>query len=776
MAVVSILLILPIWALATPTFEPVYKPALKTARASSPIQIDGLLTEPGWATAAQAANFVERYPGDMTLPQVPTQVYVTYDSTNFYVAFVCHDDPAQIRATMCQRDQFESDDAVCLLLDTYGAASWAYEFFVNPYGVQKDRLWSSVAGEDAGFDLNWQSAAQITDSGYQVEMAIPFANIRFPERDTHTWKIDFWRNRPRESFTQYSWAAYDRSEACWPCQWGTVDGIAIPRQVKEIEILPAFVASQSGSIPNRRDPTSHIDNKDLMGEASVGLKYSFTPDIILDGSINPDFSQIEGDAAQIDVNSTIALLYPERRPFFQEGRDIFRTLFNSFYSRSVNAPEYAAKLSARKEKTLIGFLSARDEISPYVIPLEEGDITFNGGKSTVNVLRGLYTIGNGNQVGFMAADRRFDGGGSGTIVALDGDIRLSKSYGIDGQYVLANTREPKNHSRNSFFEGSVPAGWEDSVAYYLSGMTFDGGKKTVMFDGESFWGTGLITRLKGDTRHWNFVLDYDQVSPSYRTEVGFDPYMNYRNASISSSYNIYPTSSLFEQITPRIYHLRRWNFDGERKLNMFNGGIYTQLKLAQIGLGIFANVREEVFAGRMYDGLWSVEISTDARLSKLLGYYMGANFGRQIAYNQELRGNEASAYFGASVKPIDRLNLEPTINFIQSRSLDDETELFRQLIARARVTIQATRQLSIRIVGQYNSFNFSFEDVDGWYMQKSRRWDLDPLITYRIGSFSVFYVGSTSDFRKINNMLDGQNRWRMTDRQFFMKLQYQFQA
>jgi hypothetical protein len=172
---------------AEPSFQPVYKPTLHISPATAPVEIDGSIVEPAWQTAAYCANFVERYPGDMTRPEVLTEIYVTYDSANLYVAFVCHDDPSQIRATMCQRDQFPSDDAVGLMLDTYSSASWAYEFFVNAHGIQRDNLWSSISGDDPGFDLNWLSAAQITDSGYQVEMAIPFANLRFPSKDIQSW-------------------------------------------------------------------------------------------------------------------------------------------------------------------------------------------------------------------------------------------------------------------------------------------------------------------------------------------------------------------------------------------------------------------------------------------------------------------------------------------------------------------------------------------------------------------------------------------------------------
>ncbi len=773
---VTAFLLLPSLLLAVPSFQPVYKPTLQISPATAPVQIDGKMSEPAWQTAAHSANFVERYPGDMTRPDVLTEVYVTYDSANLYVAFVCHDDPGQIRATMCQRDQFPSDDAVGLMLDTYSSASWAYEFYVNPHGIQRDNLWSSISGDDPGFDLNWISAAEITDSGYQVEMAIPFANLRFPSKDIQSWKADFRRSRPRESNTEYSWAAYDRNERCGPCQWGTVEGVTMPRQEKSLEILSTFVASEAGNLPDRADPSSRFDNGEIMGSPSLGIKYSVTSNIVVDGALNPDFSQIESDAAQIDVNSPIALYYPERRPFFQEGADIFRTLFNSFYSRSINDPEYAAKVTARSDRTTIGFLSARDDVSPYVIPLDEGDITINGGNSTINVVRGLHTIGNGNQVGFIVGDRRFGAGGSGTILAVDGDIRLSKNYGIDGQYVLSHTREPDNHSRSSFFDGDVRAGWEDSLDYYLGGMTFDNGKHTVAFDGESFYGTGLITRLRRNSRSWNFNIDYNQVTPSYRTEIGYDPYMNYRNFSVSTYYTIYPENTIVERITPQFYNLQRWDFDGIRKLRLTNVALGTQLKFAQTYFTVSGRQREEMYSGRVYDDLWRVGFEGGSQISNKLGYQMGFGYGPDIAYFQNTKGNQTSFYVGIDMKPVDRLTIQPTCSYVQSVHIDNKDVLFKQLIMRARLRLQVNRQLSLRLVGQYNSFDLLVYDGAGGTTSRSRKWEFDPLLTYRLGSFSVFYLGSTTDYRRVDNMLDGIQRWRLTDRQYFMKIQYQIQT
>jgi hypothetical protein len=759
--------------MASETFQPNYNPSLQVSPAHGSIKIDGELNDPGWKKAAKADNFAERHPGDMIPPLVNTEVYVTYDADNLYVAFVCHDDPESIRATMCQRDQFYGDDAVCLLLDTFGDATRAYELFVNPYGIQKDQLWSSIGGEDSGFDLIWQSAAEITDDGYQVEIAVPFSSLRFPNKDVQTWKIDFWRTHPRESFHQYSWAGYDLNEQCWVCQWGTANGISSVQPGKGMEILPAFVASEKGSLPDRNDPESEIEDGDILGEASVGFKYSISSDMILDASVNPDYSQIEADAAQINVNSPIALFYPERRPYFQEGTDIFRTLFNSFYTRTINDPIFTAKMTSRKDRTSFGFVSAYDETSPYVVPLDESTITLNGGESFVNVFRILRTIGDDTHVGFILSDRRFKNSGSGTVVGVDGDIRLTSNYSIDGQFLVAHTQEPDDDSPFSLFKGEAPYGYDEKdvnaiFEEYYGLPRFGDSEYTFAFDGESYSGTGLIARLKRRARHLNFTLDYNQVSPTYRTQVGFDPYINYRNFSVSSFYRYLTKDGLVQGVTPSVYTLSRWDFDGMKKLQLANFGIGTQLRAAQIGLNINYSLKEEMYVGEMYKKLWSSSFSINGRPSNQLHFSTGFTIGRDIAYYQMTKGDEISGYASFDWKPIDRLMIEPNLNYAQSTDIDSGDELFRQMIVRTRFRLQINREFSVRLVVQYNHLR-----MPGY---ERKTWEADPLFTYRLSSFSVFYFGSTSDIRHVDDMPDGKDRWRLTDRQFFMKIQYLFQT
>ena len=745
--IILLVLLIPTVLWADVTFQPVYNPSLTITPAKEKIHIDGNLSDPGWLEAARIDHFHERYPGDMIEPDVATEAYITYDESNLYVAFLCHDDPREIRATMCQRDQFSGDDFVCLLVDTYGEASWAYEFFVNPYGIQLDILWTNIAGEDTGYDLIWESAAKITPLGYQVEMAIPFTSLRFPNKDVQSWKMDFRRNRPRESFRSYSWAAYDRNEQCFPCQWGTVDGINKVQSGKGLEILPTLVANQSGSLNNFNDPNADLDNGGLDGDFSLNGKYSINSNISFEAAYNPDFSQIEADADQIDVNTTFALYYPERRPFFQEGRDLMRTLFNSFYTRTINDPKFASKVIGRLQKTSFSFVSAVDENTYYTIPLDQSSILLNTGQSVVNVLRGLRSIGDNSQIGFIATDRRFEDKGSGSILALDALLSLSRNYRINGQWIWSHTKEPNSPNLTENYDGS----------------TFNDGNHTIAFDGESYMGTAFITQFRRSARHWNFNIDYNQISPTYRTQTGYDPINNHRTASIWTNYNFYPSqNSIIERFTPFAQVFRRWNFDGTRRSENYYAQLNTNLRFAQTSFSLGYGLTSEIWNGVEFEDLWGISFDIGSQFSSQFGAYFSISRELSVARYAMVKGKETSIYTEVSFKPIDRLIIEPTFNYARSTDKNTGEELYEGYIARTRFRIQANRALSFRLVLQYNDF--------------SESWDVDPLMTYRLNSYTVFYLGSTLDYDRLYYETDDIYKWKMSSRQFFMKLQYLFRT
>ncbi len=739
-------------------FRPVYHPTLEVTKTPGYIKIDGYLNDPGWSGSARAENFVENSPGDQVKPEVETQALITYDDDRLYVAFICHENPTTIRAALCERDRlWTNQDMVGFFIDTYGDASWAYTLNVNPYGVQMDALWSPTTGEDGSYDLIWESAAQITDSGYQVEMAIPFSSLRFPNQAQQIWKVDFYRHRYRESHYEYSWAAYDRDEPCWPCQWGTVSGIENVQPGKGIELLPSVMAFQSGDLTGAGTTERPYDfvNHDPDGEASVGAKYAITSNVIAEATYNPDFSQVESDAAQIDVNTSFALFYPERRPFFQEGSDLFRTWVNLFYTRTINDPQFAGKATARIDRASIAHVVARDEHSPIIVPFEESSAYLLAGKSISNIFRYRQGFGTDSHVGLLATDRRLEGGGSGTLLNLDSQLLLHRNFRLQFQLIGSHTVESDDSRLTSQINQAMDIGLIDS--------TFDSGSHTSAYDGESYSGHAVILILRERSRHFSLDATYQELSPTFRADNGFQTYNNRRQTDLAVGYTHYFDNAFVDRANPHVQVGTVWNFEGQKKDQYVWFNVHTYLKVAQIYLRTMHMRSAERFGGVQYDNIWTWQQSGSASLGNLLDFGGSIVYARNIARRLLVPSKETMLSLWANLKPLDRLLVETRYDFHNSYHGKTGEKLFEGYIARTRLNFQMTPELSLRLVVQYNDFY--------------RTWDIDPLLTYRLSPFSVLYLGSAYEYCRFDCLGDDgtEQATRMTSRQFFMKLQYLFQ-
>jgi hypothetical protein len=723
-------------------YSPVRHPELATIRASGAIDVDGVLDDAGWVGVPRADTFAEHNPGDQTRPPVDTHAWITYDDDHLYIAYKCFDDPDRIRASFTERDRIWSDDYVITAIDTYADQSWAYEIAVNPLGIQGDLLWSANGGEDMGYDLVFESAGRITDEGWIVELAVPWSSLRFPNRDEQTWRVDFWRNHPREVRGQYSWAAYDRDDSCWPCQWGTVHGIRGVKPGKGIEILPSQVFTQSGG----RDGASDWTNSDVFGDVSVGAKVNLSSSFTVESTYNPDFSQIEADADQIDVNSTFALFFDERRPFFQEGSDMFRTYFNAVYTRSINDPVFAAKLTGRPGRTSVAFLSARDDNTPFTLPFQENSEFALGGRSTSNILRVRQSLGDGSSLGLLTTDRRIDGGGYNTLAGFDGRIRLTGQLQFEFQALGTDTEEPD----------------DTSITGDLDGATFDGGRRTRAFDGESFKGRAGYASLEYSDRRWDFDVDYWEYSPTFRADNGFQPNNDRRDTHAFMAHTFrYDDHPLLNWWSPRMNVGRVWNWDGQKKDEWVWAGLAGSLKWAQAWIELSHMESNENFGGLQFNGIDSWDINAQILPSESVRGGFSLRTGHRIARGDLILGKETGGMVWFDLKPVDRFLFETSLRWVRNEDEAAGETLFEGYILRSRWGLQFSQRLSARLVIQYNDFRES--------------WEADPLVTYRINPFSTFYFGSTRDYETIDPEGDSINAWRLTDRQYFMKLQYLFQ-
>ena len=387
-------------------FKPQIKPTIKITRATGPIKIDGRIDEAAWKNAAVAENYSEHSPNHMGCPAVRTRALITYDDNNLYVAMIAYDNPADVRVSLSERDNIFRDDYLGLCLCTYGDQSWGYELFSNPLGHQGDSRALIGGNEDMSFDVIFESKGMVTDSGYQVEMAVPFSSLCFPDREIQNWRIDFWRDRQRDNRYKYSWAAIDPNDPCFMCQWGYLEGLEGVHPSSNFEIIPTIIGRQLGERLDTDNPDSKFENHDLDGEASLNLRYSITSNSSVEAAYNPDFSQVESDAGQIDINNTYALYYSEKRPFFQQGAELFESSIDVIYTRSIFDPLAALKFTGQFNKTSLAYLAAYDEKTPYIVPTNEGSYETFIGDAISNIFRLRHIVGDDSYVGIMATDQR----------------------------------------------------------------------------------------------------------------------------------------------------------------------------------------------------------------------------------------------------------------------------------------------------------------------------------------------------------------------------------
>lgn len=736
-----------------PQFQPNQTLSFDIPRFAEKVKVDGKLDDPVWATARKLTNFAEVEPGDNVRPQVETEALLAYDDEYLYVAFHCYDDnPGAIRATITDRDRMFADDWVGVFIDTFRDKQNGYEFVVNPRGIQGD-LRRARNNEDSSYDAVWYSGGQLTDDGWTAEIALPFRSLRFPNADVQSWGVHLFRTRPRESRTQLSWAPLSRDQNCFFCQAGVMGGIQGVNQGRNLEILPYVLASQEGSLETSDDASFNWDNNNADGDAGVGLKYGVTPNHTLDATYNPDFSQIESDATQIDANRTFALFYPEKRPFFLEGADMFTSLVDAVYTRSINDPLLAGKFTGKQGKHTIAVMSAKDEVSPYIVPFEEQSLGAQGGDTYSTILRYKRDVLTESFIGLMATDRHaVHGGGSNTTYGVDGRVRFNDTYAINAQVLGSYTEEPNDTTMSADF---------DSIAFG------DNKQYDSYFNGESFGGMAMEATATRSGRHLNIDFWYQDYSPTFRAETGFVTQNDYRMAGFWSGYMLYfdEKSKWLERIEPALEGGRKYNHQGEFKDTWIMPMTWFRFK-KQTYFWTGYLFSEEVFAGKMIEGIHRWQTDFDTEFSKRVSFGTYTRLGHSVVRERDdpRLGDEWSWGAWLTLRPSAQLRFDGTFDSFELNELDGGPNIVNTYVTRGKLSFQFTRNLFLRVVGEYIEDGKSFQ--------------ADPLLSYKINPFTVFFLGSSHSFSDHDDetAISFQDGYRQTDRLFFVKFQYLFRV
>ena len=392
--------------------EPDAPGPIKIARATGPIVVDGDPSEPAWQDAAPVDRWWETNPGDNVEPKVRNVARLVYDDKYLYAAFEFDDpEPKKIRAPYADRDNVPSTtDYGGVIIDPDNDRKTAILFLSNPRGIQYDANTSDTSGEDSAPDWFWDSAGKINDHGWTLEIRIPFSSLRYPKGSPQTWGIMLYRNWPRDRRYQMFTTRLPRGSSCFICNEQTLEGLSDLPPGGNWVVAPYGVARQE-SVP-RAELGSQLVHPAADYDAGVDTKWTPNAGTTVDLTVNPDFSQVESDVAQITANERFALFYPEKRPFFLEGVDLLSTPVNAVYTRTITDPLWGARATGRAGDTSYTALLTHDDGGgTVIIPGPYGsDFAPQDFESTVAIGRVRHDLGQ-SFVSGLVTDREIRGGG-----------------------------------------------------------------------------------------------------------------------------------------------------------------------------------------------------------------------------------------------------------------------------------------------------------------------------------------------------------------------------
>lgn len=714
---------------------------IRISRAAGPIAIDGDLGDAGWAGASRVETFYETNPGDNVPPKVRTVGRLAYDEKFLYASLECDDpEPAKIRAPFSQRDVLGGGtDYGGIILDTRNDGRTAILFLANPRGIQYDAV-TDDGNEDSSPDFFWDAAGRITATGWNLEIRIPFSSLRYDRADPQTWGILLYRNRPRDFRYQMFSARLPRGRNCFVCSENVLTGLEGLPPGGNLVVAPYATASRE-TVPREDGTGSAARPVELDGGFDV--KWTPSAGVALDGTLNPDFSQIESDVARIDVNERFALFYPEKRPFFLEGVDLLSTPVQAVYTRSVTAPRWGLRGTGKLGETSWTALVTEDRGGGSVIlPGPAGsDLAFQDFRSFDLVGRVRHDLGR-SFVSFLVTDRELEGGGSNRVLGPDFRFRPSGSDTVTGQLLFSWSETP--------------------VRPDLAGE----------WDGRKLSGHGADVWWEHTTETWDWGAEYKDFSDGFRADLGFVPQVGFREGYGVLGRTFRPTG-FFSRV--RTFLFADYVVDRE-------GGLVSQVVAPGVGFDTkyngFARFElrsEKVLAGATVLPRRRLVYSLSAVPSGLFASVtLDGSIGEEIDFEGARPGRGGRVAASTVVRPGDHLELDLR-GEIRWMDLDppqtpEPRRLFTAHVERLKVTWTLSARTYLRAIAQYVGTTRATDLHEGEVDEESGSFSASALFAYRLNWQSVVFLGY-GDARTLS--VDGG--LPPGSRQVFLKVSYAFQ-
>ena len=718
-------------------------PALTVRRATGEIRLDGELSDPGWRGAMEIDQFWETQPGDNIQPKAKTTAWVAYDDRNLYVAVRCEDpDPSRIRAPFVERDAVVgTDDNVAVFLDTRGDGLTAVELRVSPAGQQADAVFNDASqNEDFSPDFFYDTAARVADFGWAAEMRIPFSSLRYPKRDQQDWRILVWRNYPREYRYFIHSRPIPRGSDCLVCHAQPLVGLAGLPTSGGLVLAP-YTSGQD--VATAAAPGEPLGEPERTADVGIDVKWQPSAGHTIDATVNPDFSQVESDVAQIAVNNRYALFFPEKRPFFMEGVELFDTPVQAAYTRTITSPRWGGRATGRWGASSYAVLAAEDRGAGSVIlpgPSGSGLAEQEFG-SFVGIARFRQGLGEASYAGALYTGREVDAGGYNRVFGPDFLWRASPADRVSAQLLWSETLTP------------------------------DRPDLAPEWDGRRLSGHGLEASWNHAERRPAWFIRYRDFSDEFRADAGFVPRVGYREATALAGWNLYP-EGLVTQARPEVAASYSEDREGKVLRRLVAPSFFV---LGSLNLQAFAglNLLAERTGERLLETT-NVEFGAQVDPSRSFTRVgVQGTVGEMVdLYNLQV-GTGADLSVFATLRPWSRLTLDLTA---ARRWLDvpipagGEGRLFTAKVLRAKALVHFSSRAYLRLIGQ-------------WVGTKSdpalHPFPVDPeeagfegsaLFTYKVNWQTALYLGYGDE-----RALDEQDDLRRTSRQLFAKISYAIQ-
>lgn len=739
-------LLLASLGLAAPTFAaaPQPGPPLTIRRLDGPVVLDGKLDDAGWKDVTPITQWFETRVGDNAEPQVANTAWIAYDDRYLYAAFRFDDpNPALIRAPLGDHDNLSGyTDYGGVIVDSRNDGRTAQLFLANANGLQYDALSSDVSGEDNSPDWFWSAAGRVTESGWNLELRIPFSSMRYADPKNPTFGLMLYRNYPRDRHYQFFTARLPRDVNCFICNESKLTGLANLPRGSHLVVAPYATTQRRDEAPN--GPGDAIANGEFDNDAGVDVKWNPLANASIDATFNPDFSQVESDAAQITANERFALFFPEKRTFFLEGVDLFSMPFQAAYSRTITSPSLGLRATGRTGTTSYTALVAHDRGGGLVIlPGPQGSsFAEQDFRSDAAIVRLRHEMGP-SFVSAFATTREVDGGGYNRVFGPDFQWRPRPADSFTGQALWSETRTP------------------------------DRTDLADQWDGRTLADRALLLNYQHADARFDFFAQGQDIGGDFRADNGFMPQVGYREGYLETGWTTRPKDRFVSRL--RSFAIAY--------LDATPGGTTLNQRVA-VGAGMdgklnsFVRVDLNQDAIRVGDVLlrrFRPRVQLQASPGRLLNSLtFDSYFGEEIDFDNAREATGLTLTGTFTLRPTDHLELA---NSTSGRWLHvdagggHEGRLFRAAVERVRATYMFNARCFLRLIGQYTETR---RDVTLYTFELPARQQgltSSALFAYKLDWQTVLYAGYGDD----RFYADQTGRLEPTARQVFAKVSYAWQ-